>query len=138
MLTLSQLIIRGGNKLIGDVVVNGAKNAAVAVIPAALLVDGVCEIENVPYIDDVIKVSEAITTLGTVAEFIDKNTLRVDASTVLSYCATDECVGKIRASYYLLGALLGRFKKVEVSLPLCRSEERRVGKECRSRWSPYH
>lgn len=117
MLTLSQLIIRGGNKLIGDVVVNGAKNAAVAVIPAALLVDGVCEIENVPYIDDVIKVSEAITTLGTVAEFIDKNTLRVDASTVLSYCATDECVGKIRASYYLLGALLGRFKKVEVSLP---------------------
>lgn len=117
MLTLSQLIIKGGNKLKGDVIVNGAKNAAVAVIPAALLVDGICEIENIPYIDDVIKVSEAITTLGTVTEFIEKNTLRIDASTILSYCATEECVGKIRASYYLLGALLGRFKKVEVALP---------------------
>ena len=114
---MSQLIIKGGNKLKGDVIVNGAKNAAVAVIPAALLVDGICEIENIPYIDDVIKVSEAITTLGAVTEFVEKNTLRVDASTILSYCATDESVGKIRASYYLLGALLGRFKKVEVALP---------------------
>ena len=69
---LSQLIIKGGNKLKGDVIVNGAKNAAVAVIPAALLVDGICEIENIPYMDDVIKVSEAITTLGTVTEFIKK------------------------------------------------------------------
>ena len=117
MLKLSQLIIKGGKKLVGDVVVNGAKNAAVAIIPAALLVDGICEIENIPHIDDVIRVSEAISTLGVVTEFIEKNTLRVDASTILTYQATDECAGKIRASYYLLGALLGRFKKVKVALP---------------------
>lgn len=117
MLRLSQLIIKGGKRLQGDVVVNGAKNAAVAVIPAALLVDGICEIENIPHIDDVVKVSEAISTLGAVTEFIDKNTLRVDSSTILTCCATEECIGKIRASYYLLGALLGRFKNVEVALP---------------------
>ncbi len=117
MLKLSQLIIRGGNKLKGDVVVNGAKNAAVAIIPAALLVDGICEIENIPHIDDVIRVSEAISTLGVVTEFIEKNTLMVDASTILTYEATEESAGKIRASYYLLGALLGRFKKVKVALP---------------------
>lgn len=117
MFKLSQLIIKGGKRLQGDVVVNGAKNAAVAVIPAALLVDGICEIENIPYIDDVIRVSEAIAQLGTVTEFVDKNTLRIDASTVLTCCATEEGIGKIRASYYLLGALLGRFKQVEVALP---------------------
>lgn len=117
MLKLSQLIIKGGKKLKGDVVVNGAKNAAVAIIPAALLVDGICEIENIPYIDDVIRVTEAISTLGVGTEFIEKNTLRVDASRILTYRATEECAGKIRASYYLLGALLGRFKKVEVALP---------------------
>lgn len=114
---MSQIIIRGGKKLQGDVVVNGAKNAAVAIIPAALLVDGVCEIENVPYIDDVVRVSEAISTLGVTAEFVEKNTLKVDATKVLTYHATEECAGKIRASYYLLGALLGRFKKVQVALP---------------------
>ena len=114
---MSQLIIKGGNKLQGDVIVNGAKNAAVAIIPASLLVDGVCEIENIPYIDDVIRVSEAIDTLGVSTEFIEKNTLRVDAREVLTYEATEECSSKIRASYYLLGALLGRFKKVKVALP---------------------
>ncbi|NLI88803.1 MAG: UDP-N-acetylglucosamine 1-carboxyvinyltransferase [Epulopiscium sp.] len=114
---MSQLIIKGGNKLQGDVIVNGAKNAAVAIIPASLLVDGVCEIENIPYIDDVIRVSEAIDTLGVSTEFIEKNTLKVDAREVLTYEATEECASKIRASYYLLGALLGRFKKVKVALP---------------------
>ncbi|HHX62779.1 MAG TPA: UDP-N-acetylglucosamine 1-carboxyvinyltransferase [Epulopiscium sp.] len=114
---MSQLIIKGGKKLKGDVIVNGAKNAAVAIIPAALLVDGICEIENIPYIDDVIRVTEAIGTLGAGAEFIQKNTLRVDASRIITYRATEECASKIRASYYLLGALLGRFKKVEVALP---------------------
>ena len=114
---MSQLIIKGGKKLKGDVVVNGAKNAAVAIVPAALLVEGICQIENVPYIDDVIRVTEAISTLGVNAEFVEKNTLRVDATEILTYRATEECAGKIRASYYLLGALLGRFKKVEVALP---------------------
>lgn len=114
---MSQLIIKGGKKLKGDVAVNGAKNAAVAIIPAALLVDGVCEIENVPYIDDVIRVTEAINTLGVKTKFIESNTLSVDASEIITYQATEECASKIRASYYLLGALLGRFKKVEVALP---------------------
>jgi len=114
---LSELCIRGGKRLIGDVTINGAKNAAVAILPAALLVDGVCEIENLPYIDDVIKVKEAMDDLGAVTEFIDNHTLRVDASTVYNFQATQEYIGNIRASYYLIGALLGRFKKAEVAMP---------------------
>ncbi|WP_069999240.1 UDP-N-acetylglucosamine 1-carboxyvinyltransferase [Cellulosilyticum sp. I15G10I2] len=114
---MSELCIRGGKRLIGDVTINGAKNAAVAILPAALLVDGISEIENLPYIDDVIKVKEAMEGLGAVTEFIDAHTLKVDASTVYDYNATQDYIGNIRASYYLIGALLGRFKKAEVAMP---------------------
>ncbi|MHC1749612.1 MAG: UDP-N-acetylglucosamine 1-carboxyvinyltransferase [Cellulosilyticaceae bacterium] len=114
---MSKLCIRGGRRLKGDVVVNGAKNAAVAILPAALLVDGISEIENLPYIDDVVKLIDAMKSLGAVAEFKDKHTISIDTSTIFGTCATDDNVGNIRASYYLLGALLGRFKKAEVVMP---------------------
>lgn len=114
---MSKLCIQGGKRLMGDVVINGAKNAAVAILPAALLVDGISEIENLPYIDDVVRIMDTMRTLGAVGELTDKHTLKVDASTVFDYRAADESVGKIRASYYLIGALLGRFKKAEVAMP---------------------
>ncbi|MGL4798227.1 MAG: UDP-N-acetylglucosamine 1-carboxyvinyltransferase [Cellulosilyticaceae bacterium] len=114
---MSKLCIRGGKRLSGDVVISGAKNAAVALLPAALLVDGVCEIENLPYIKDVVLLTEAVKSLGAVAEFTDKHTVRVDATTVYEHCATDDCIGKMRASYYLIGALLGRFGKAKVAMP---------------------
>lgn len=114
---MSELLVRGGKRLVGDVVVNGAKNAAVAILPAALLVDGISEIDNLPYIDDVMKVKEAMEALGAVTEMVDKHTLRIDGSTVFDYKATQDYIGNIRASYYLIGALLGRFKKAEVAMP---------------------
>ncbi len=117
MLRLSELCIRGGNRLVGEVTINGAKNAAVAILPAALLVDGLCEIENLPYIDDVVKIKDAMEELGAVTSFIDDHTLKVDASTLYNHEATKDYIGNIRASYYLLGALLGRFKKAEVCMP---------------------
>lgn len=117
MLRLSELYIRGGRRLVGDVTINGAKNAAVAILPAALLVDGISEIENLPYIDDVMKLKRAMEDLGAVVTVQDKHTLKVDGSTIFDYRATNDYVGNIRASYYLIGALLGRFKKAEVAMP---------------------
>ena len=114
---MSELYIRGGRRLVGDVTINGAKNAAVAILPAALLVDGISEIENLPYIDDVMKLKRAMEDLGAVVNVEDKHTLKIDGSTIYDYKAINEYVGNIRASYYLIGALLGRFKKAEVAMP---------------------
>ena len=114
---MSELYINGGKRLVGEVTINGAKNAAVAILPAALLVDGISEIENLPYIDDVQKLTRAMEDLGAVATLEDKHTLKVDGSTLFNYKAINEYVGHIRASYYLIGALLGRFRKAEVAMP---------------------
>lgn len=117
MLRLSELYIRGGRRLVGDVTINGAKNAAVAILPAALLVDGISQIDNFPYIDDVMKLKRAMEDLGAIVSLKDKHTLKIDGSTIYDYKATNEYVGNMRASYYLIGALLGRFKKAEVLMP---------------------
>ena len=114
---MSELYIRGGRRLVGDVTINGAKNAAVAILPAALLVDGISEIENLPYIDDVMKLKRAMEDLGAIVEVKDRHTLKIDGSSIYNYKAVNEYVGNIRASYYLIGALLGRFKKAEVAMP---------------------
>lgn len=114
---MSELYITGGRRLVGDVTINGAKNAAVAILPAALLVDGISEIDNLPYIDDVMKLKRAMEDLGAVVKTPDKHTLEIDGSTIYDYKAVNEYVGNIRASYYLIGALLGRFKKAEVAMP---------------------
>lgn len=114
---MSELYIRGGKRLVGDVMISGAKNAAVAILPAALLVDGISEIENLPYIDDIMKLKRAMEDLGAVVDVKDKHTLKIDASTIFDYKAVNDYIGGIRASYYLLGALLGRFKKAEVVMP---------------------
>ncbi|ONI46907.1 UDP-N-acetylglucosamine 1-carboxyvinyltransferase [Candidatus Epulonipiscioides saccharophilum] len=114
---MKKLCIQGGTRLEGDVIISGAKNAAVAILPATLLVDGVVRIENLPDIDDVTILNEAIQSLGAVTKFVDRHTLEIDASTVYEYQAIDPYIGKLRASYYLFGALVGRLGKAEVAMP---------------------
>ncbi len=114
---MEHLLIRGENKLNGEVVISGAKNAVVAIIPAAILANGVCIIDNLPCIEDVKCLQDALTKLGAVCQLIDDRTLMVDSSNINNFNATFDSVRKIRASYYLMGALLGRFKEAKVSLP---------------------
>lgn len=114
---MEKFVINGGNKLCGTLTVSGAKNAAVAIIPAALLVEGVTTIENVPDVADVRILMEIITQLGAKVTRLSRNSFVIDSSEVISYKAPYELVGKMRASYYLLGALLGRCNKAEVALP---------------------
>lgn len=117
MLILEELIVNGGKRLEGEVFVSGAKNAAVAMIPAAILANDVCVIENLPYIDDVISLADTLNEMGVKCDFLDPHILRIDSRNLNNFCATYEAVKKIRASYYLLGALLGRYKQAEVAFP---------------------
>jgi len=114
---MEHLVINGQRQLCGEVSISGAKNAAVAIIPAAIMAQGKCVIENLPSIEDVSSLVDTLTNIGARCEFVKENTLVVDASNITKYCATYESVKKIRASYYLMGALLGRFKKAEVAMP---------------------
>ncbi len=109
--------INGGNLLNGSVTISGAKNAAVAIIPAALLVKGVCRIENVPNISDVWILLRTLADLGAKIEHIEGHTIDIDCTNIHSTRPDKELVSKIRASYYLMGALLGRFGKAHVALP---------------------
>ncbi len=114
---MNALVINGGKKLFGEVNISGAKNAAVAIIPAALLCEGTCRIENLPDVQDIQCILNIITTLGAHVTRIDRNTVEIDALHLTSHEAVDEAVRKMRGSYYLLGALVGRFGKAVVSLP---------------------
>jgi len=114
---LSKIFIHGRKKLNGDVSISGAKNAAVAIIPAAIVANDICIIENLPAIEDVLILAEAIKKIGAQCEFKDQHTLIINSKNINNYHAPYESIKKIRASYYLLGALLGRFKSAEVALP---------------------
>jgi UDP-N-acetylglucosamine 1-carboxyvinyltransferase len=114
---LERLIIRGQKRLKGEVSISGAKNAAVAILPAAILSDGECVIENIPDILDISIIKSIMTNLGAKIEKVNGSSLKVDTSNIDSYMATDRQIGKLRASYYLMGALLGRFKKAIVTFP---------------------
>ncbi len=114
---MEKFVIHGMKPLNGDIQVSGAKNAAVAVLPAALLLKGECIIENVPNIKDVAVLVDIMRKLGAVVTYIDETTLSIDSTNVNKYKASYEMVKTMRASYYLLGVLLGRFNKAEVSLP---------------------
>jgi len=109
--------IRGGNKLHGEVSVSGAKNAAVAIIPAAVLVNGPCRIENVPKISDVTSLLMIMRELGANIKLINDSTIEIDCSKIRNTKAPYEMIRKIRASYYLIGALLGRYHFAEVGMP---------------------
>ncbi|MCL2084191.1 MAG: UDP-N-acetylglucosamine 1-carboxyvinyltransferase, partial [Oscillospiraceae bacterium] len=112
-----QYEVRGGVPLSGEVAISGAKNAAVAIIPAALIVNGVCRIENIPKISDVTLMLEIMTELGARVSLIDDAVIEIDSRMVFSRPAPYELVRRIRASYYLIGALLSRFGHAEVALP---------------------
>ena len=109
--------IHGGNTLNGAVTISGAKNAAVAILPAALLVKGVCRIENVPDISDVRILLEIIEKMGAKVEKVEPGVVVIDSTGPISTSPSEELAKKMRASYYLMGALLGRFGKAHVALP---------------------
>ncbi len=114
---MEKFVIKSQRPLCGEVNISGAKNAAVAIIPAALLVDGPCRIENIPNISDVKILIDIISQLGAETNMEDNNTLYINPQYLSSYSAPYQMVKSLRASYYLLGALLGKFKKAEVSFP---------------------
>ena len=114
---LTKYQIRGGRPLHGTIEISGAKNAAVAIIPAALLVDGVCRIENIPQISDVTLILQILRELGADIKTVNRTTVDVDCSHIRNRQVPYELARKIRASYYLVGALLGRFGWAEVPLP---------------------
>jgi len=111
-----KLVIRGGIPLKGNVTVSGAKNAAVAILPATILCAGRCEIDNLPNIDDVRLLSYLLAHMGA-GTSLDKTKITIDTQGVNTHVIDNEAVKLMRASYYFMGALLGRFGKAEVSLP---------------------
>ena len=115
---MEKLVIKGRTTLNGEVDINGAKNAAVAILPATVLASkGKCIIDNIPEIEDVECLKQIITDLGGKINTIDSNSVEVDASEISNCEACTEYVRNMRASYYFIGALLGRFKHAKVDLP---------------------
>lgn len=114
---LNKYMIRGGRELFGEVTVSGAKNAAVAIIPAALLVDGVCRIENIPQISDVTLFFSILEELGARVRVLNRHAIEIDCHAIHSTRPSYDLARRIRASYYLLGALLGRFGQATVAMP---------------------
>ena len=114
---MEKFIINGGNKLKGDVLISGAKNAAVAIIPAAILAEGPCVLENVPNINDVTVVLQILTEMGAEVKMLNKHTIRIDAKHIRDTAVPYEMARSIRASYYFMGALLTKFNHAKVSMP---------------------
>ena len=114
---MDKFVIRGGNPLHGEITISGAKNAAVAIIPAVLLCDGVCRLENVPEISDVTVMIRILYELGAKVKVINKNTIEIDATTVNSYTVSSDMSNRMRASSYFMGAMLGRFNRAKVAPP---------------------
>lgn len=114
---MEKIIVNGGNRLEGEVAVSGAKNAAVAIIPAVLLSDGICRIENVPAISDVNVIIKILYELGAYVKVIDNTTVEIDPTHINSHILSATMSSKMRASSYFIGAMLGRFKKAKVAPP---------------------
>ncbi|MDE6589983.1 MAG: hypothetical protein K2K53_06505 [Oscillospiraceae bacterium] len=114
---MKKYVIHGGRPLYGKVEISGAKNAAVGIIPAALLVQGPCRIENVPAISDVDLLLDILKQLGASVRVLNRTTVEVDCTAVRCQAVPYAAGRKLRASYYLLGAMLGRFGTAEVPLP---------------------
>lgn len=114
---MEQYVIRGGNPLIGEVEIGGAKNAALAILAAAIMTDETVTIDNLPNVRDTNVLLDAIAGIGAKVERIDDHTVKINGSYINCLCVDYESMKKIRASYYLLGALLGKYKEAEVALP---------------------
>ena len=114
---MDQYVIKGGNPLVGEVEIGGAKNAALAILAAAIMTDETVLIENLPDVRDINVLLEAMQQIGAQTDRIDRHTVKINGSHIGDYSVDYEYIKKIRASYYLLGALLGKYKKAEVPLP---------------------
>ncbi len=114
---MDKFVIQGGHRLTGEIEVSGAKNAAVAIIPAVILSDEPCILENVPNISDVSISLRILSEMGAEVTTINRTTFRIDASRLRNFVVPYEMARKMRASYYFLGALLGKFKQAKVSMP---------------------
>lgn len=114
---MKQYIIKGGRPLQGEVQIGGAKNAALGIIVAAIMADEPVLIENLPEVDDVKVLLDAIEGIGAIVERIDEHTVRINGAVINDVNVDDEYIRKIRGSYYLVGALLGKYKKAVVALP---------------------
>ncbi len=114
---MEQYVIRGGNPLVGEIEIGGAKNAALAILSAAIMTDETVCIENLPDVRDTNVLLDAIQKIGAIVERVNRHTVRINGSTIGDFSVDYEYIKKIRASYYLLGALLGKYKKAEVPLP---------------------
>lgn len=114
---MEQYAIKGGNPLVGEVEIGGAKNAALAILAAAAMTDETVVIENVPDLRDTMVMLQAMESIGVQVERENRHTVRINAKNIRNLVIEDDGIKKIRASYYFLGALLGRYKKAEVALP---------------------
>ncbi len=114
---MEQYAIKGGNPLVGEVEIGGAKNAALAILAASVMTDETVLIENVPDVRDTNVLLQAMESVGVIVTKIDRHTIKVNAAQVHDLIIEDDYIKKIRASYYLIGALLGKYRKAEVALP---------------------
>ena len=114
---MEQYIIKGGTPLVGEVEIGGAKNAALAILAAAIMTNEAVLIENLPDVNDINVMLEAIAGIGAMVQRIDRHTVKINGSTIGDFNIEYDYIKKIRASYYLLGALLGKYKRAEVALP---------------------
>ena len=114
---MEQYIMKGGNPLVGEVTISGAKNAALGILAAAIMTDDDVVIDNLPDVSDINALLEAISHLGAKVERIDRHIVKINAENIHAVTVEDEHMRKIRASYYFIGALLGKYKSAEVPLP---------------------
>lgn len=114
---MEQYVIKGGNPLVGEVKIGGAKNAALAILAAAIMTDETVLIENLPDVRDINVLLQAIEGIGAIVERVDRHTVKINGSMIGDLNIEYEYIKKIRASYYLLGALLGKYKRAQVALP---------------------
>ncbi|MBQ2117048.1 MAG: UDP-N-acetylglucosamine 1-carboxyvinyltransferase [Lachnospiraceae bacterium] len=114
---MEQYAIKGGNPLVGEVEIGGAKNAALGVLAAAIMTDDMNIVDNLPDVRDINVLLQAMESIGVVVQRTDRHTVKINASMISGLVIENEYIKKIRASYYLLGALLGKYKHAEVALP---------------------
>ncbi len=114
---MDKILVTGGNRLVGEVEISGAKNAVVAILPATILADGICRIDNIPDIADVTTTLRILALLGAEIRPINRHTVEIDTRPVCRHEVPHELARLMRGSYYFLGALLGRFHTARVSMP---------------------
>ena len=114
---MDQYVIKGGNPLVGEVEIGGAKNAALAILAASIMTNETVVVDNLPDVRDINVLLEAMEEIGAQVERVDRHTVKINGSHIGNFSVDYEYIKKIRASYYLLGALLGKYKRAEVPLP---------------------